>query len=144
MSIKINPQALKNHITSNGITMTEASIKMGRSPGFLSNVIRIGSVSESGYTALCNAFGVEKSAFLPSTVTPPVVTPDAASVYRLNLVYSDSKVLVQLMSGDEVVSGAWAIIKEQSLLGFIQAISYAAHMMYKFAEQDGLNKEELA
>jgi hypothetical protein len=133
-TIRINSQELKDYLSKNLMTMSDLSNKTGRSAGFVSHVIASGVVSDSGYSAICKALGVARGAF----TTP---TPEA---YRLNLVYNDSKVLVQLMRGDEVVSGAWAIVKEPGDLGFIQAISYAAHMMYKFAQQDDLNKEELA
>jgi hypothetical protein len=132
--MKINSHELKDHIKKNGLNMSELSRPMQRSPGFVQHVATTGTISEPGYSALCQVLGVDYGAFTEQEVTP---VPD---VYRLNLVYNDSKVLVQLMKGDEVVSGAWAIVKEQSDLGFIQAVSYAAHMMYKFAQQDDLNK----
>jgi len=137
MSIEINPKALKDCINSSGMTMSEVSTKMGRSTGFVSGVIAKGRVSETAYVNLCDALGVERGAFL--TAPPP-----PTDVYRLNLVYSDSKVLVQLMCGDEVECGAWAIIKDEGRLGFIQAVSYATHMMYKFAQQNDLGNKESA
>ena len=44
------------------------------------------------------------------------------------------------MFGDEVIVGANAYIKGESQLDFVKAISYAAHMCYKFAEQTTLEK----
>lgn len=139
--IKINSQALRDYLAQRDMKFTELSAAMGRTPAFISAVLGKGSVSAAGYKALCNTLGVSYGTFREENITP---SPAPSDAYRLNLIYSDSKVLVQLMRGDQVVSGAWALVKEQTNVGFIQAISYAAHMMYKFAEQDGLNREELA
>lgn len=139
-AIKINSQALRDYLAQRDMKFNELSKAMGRTPSFVSAFLRNGSLSAAGYKALCNTLGVSYGTFKEDN-TP---SPAPSDAYRLNLIYSDSKVLVQLMRGDQVVSGAWALVKEQTNVGFIQAISYAAHMMYKFAEQDGLNKEELA
>ena len=129
--IEINSDDLRNHLRKSKMTLVTLSKDMGRSTGFMSNAIRTGYMSETAYDVLCKTLGVEHGAFVASDPAPDAPTQ---GVYRLNLVYSDSKVLVQLMRGDEVVSGAWAFVKEQSLLGFV----------YKFAEQSNLNKEESA
>lgn len=141
-NVKFNAYALRNHLNEHGMTMTDLCNQMGRSVSFISHSCSIGYMSAVSYDAMCRALGVPHSTFIAQKEIPaPAETPTA---YRLSLTYSDSKVLVQLMRGEEVVIGAWAIVKEQSELGFIQAISYAAHMMYKFAQQDDLNKEESA
>lgn len=137
-NVKFNSTDLRNHLKDHGMTMVELSQKMRRCRGFISYALSRGYMSDPAYDAMCMALGVPYGTF-----TTPAES-NTPKVYRLNLVYSDSKVLVQLMCGDEVISGAWAIIKEPTKLGFIQAISYASHMMYKFAEQSDLNKEELA
>lgn len=133
-NVNFNPHELRSHLKDHGMTMTELSQKMRRCSGFISYALSRGYMSDPAYDAMCMALGVPYGTF---------TTPSPA-VYKLNLAYSDSKVLVQLMCGEEVVIGAWAIIKDHSKLGFIQAISYASHMMYKFAEQSDLNKEDLA
>lgn len=136
MAISINGKELRDFLKSNDLSLSQLSAFMNRSPSYISFVIRTGTMSDVAYDVMCKKLGVA-----PGTFRDQI---DPAPMYRLSLTYSDSKVLVQLMRGEEVVSGAWAIVKEQSELGFIQAISYAAHMMYKFAQQDDLNKEELA
>lgn len=138
MAISINGKELQDFLKKNDLTQTQLSAFMNRSPSYISFVIAKGTMSELSYDVMCKKLGVAPGTFQNPSAAQP------SDVYRLNLVYSNSKVLVQLMRGEEVVSGAWAIVKEQSDLGFIQAISYAAHMMYKFAQQDDLNKEELA
>lgn len=136
MAISINGKELQDYIKKSDLKQTQLSSFMGRSPSYLSYVISKGTMSETAYVELCKKLGVPYGTFRPTD------TPE--EVFRLNLVYNDSKVLVQLMSGEDVVCGAWAIIKEPTRLGFLQAISYASHMMYKFAEQHDLNKEESA
>lgn len=133
-SIKFNSQKLRDYLNEHSMTMQGLSYEMGRSESFVSYAISRGYMSEVAYNVMCKTLGV----------APRTFTEVAPSTYHLALTYSESKVLVQLMCGDEVVSGAWALVKEPGDLGFIQAISYAAHMMYKFAQQDDLNKEELA
>jgi hypothetical protein len=138
-SVELNTNELRDYLRENRISMVALSKSMGRSAGYMANVVNCtSSMSRPAYDAMCKALGVE-----PGVFTKPLPAP-VPSTYRLNLVYSDSKVLLQLMRGEEVVSGAWAIVKEQSHLGFIQAISYAAHMMYKFAEQKELDNKESA
>lgn len=141
-NVYVNSHEVRNHLRDHGMTMQELSYKMGRSESYVSYSLSRGYMSDPSYDAMCRALNVPHSTFIaPKEIPAPAETPTA---YRLSLTYSDSKVLVQLMRGEEVVIGAWAIVKEQSELGFIQAISYAAHMMYKFAQQDDLNKEESA
>lgn len=134
--VNINSWELNNYLSEHGMTKKELSQVMGRSDGFVSQVALRGTMSVNSYAAMCKTLGVPYGTFIAQPPAPPA--------YRLNLVYNESKVLIQLMRGDEVVNGAWAIIKDQSHRGFLQAISYAAHMMYKFAEQDDLSKEESA
>lgn len=138
MTISINGKEIQGFLKENNLTQTQLSAFMNRSPSYISFALRKGKMSEIAYDTMCKKLGVAPGTFRNPSATQP------SDVYRLNLVYSSSKVLVQLMQGDEVVSGAWAIVKEQSDLGFIQAISYAAHMMYKFAEQNELHEGELA
>lgn len=140
-SVNLNIKELRDHLRTNRISMVELSKNMGRSESYISNVVNGNSaMSKTGYDAMCKVLGMAPGAFIAAPLPPA----PASGVYRLNLTYSDTKVLLQLMRGEEVVSGAWAIVKEPSRLGFIQAISYAAHMMYKFAEQSELNEEESA
>ena len=139
MGIKINSAELNEYLSKNAIPKSTLSKAMRRAPSFITSAIANGSMSETSYLALCNELGLAYGAF---TVPADVPSAPPTDVYRLNLVYSDSKVLVQLMSGDKVECAAWAIIKEKNFVGFAQAISYAAHMMYKFAEQEGLSEEK--
>lgn len=141
MAVKINPAELNEYLGKNSIRKSVLSKGMKRAPSFITSAISKGSMSETSYLALCEELGVAYGAF---TVPADVPSAPPADVYRLNLVYSDSKVLVQLMHGEKVECGAWAIIRDQSLHGLVQAISYAAHMMYKFSEQNNLEQKELA
>ena len=61
--------------------------------------------------------------------------PEPTSGYTLDLDVADDRVsLTVLHDGKPVVYGK-SYIKEQTETGIMQAISYAAHMCYKFAEQ---------
>ena len=86
-------------------------------------------------------FSARHSVFLRIRFSSGNLSPQQKSdMYWLDLKYSHDRLKVQVMFGDEVIVGANAYIKGESELDFVKAISYAAHMCYKFAEQTTLEK----
>lgn len=89
------------------------------------------------------ALEVEQLTFIPKTENKP--KPKAKrECYWLDLADNGNHVVLRLMYGDDELFRAAAKVKGgegADELNFIQAISYAAHMLYKFAEQKDLTSE---
>lgn len=62
-------------------------------------------------------------------------------MYTLGLDVSPKRVVLHMYFHGTEICNAAAKVKGTRELDLIQAISYAAHMMYKFTEQKELNKE---
>lgn len=60
--------------------------------------------------------------------------------YALRLLTSDKQVFLLLEHDGEKVGSAYSRRKDSSELALTQAISYAAHMIYKFCEQRTLQE----
>lgn len=60
--------------------------------------------------------------------------------YSLRLLTSDKQVFLLLEHDGEKVGSAYSKRKDSSELALTQAISYAAHMIYKFCEQKTLQE----
>jgi len=64
-------------------------------------------------------------------------------IYTARIDVSGGKSLnMSLYFGDEKICEAYSKIKGPGKLDLMQAISYAAHMMYKIAEQEELKKRK--
>lgn len=139
--LKIDGNALKSYVHSQGMALIDASEKIGRSRNFLSNVCGKGTMLDRAHKLFCETFGLPADSFLIREPEPAAESQKQKSdMYWLDLKYSHDRLKVQVMFGDEVIVGANAYIKGESELDFVKAISYAAHMCYKFAEQTTLEK----
>lgn len=67
--------------------------------------------------------------------------PEAEELYSLRLRVSPCRVILRMYFQDTEIYSAASKVKGTRELDLLQAVSYAAHMMYKFAEQKELNKE---
>ena len=119
---------------------------IGKAHGYMRLLRTRLRMSAPAYGLLCRLYGLEENALLPD---PPAPEPPAAPAapknkragYWLDLADNETHVCLRLMYGDDEVHVARAKVKggaSAKELDFIQAISYAAHMLYKFAEQDDL------
>lgn len=139
--LKIDGNALKSYVHSQGMKLIDASEKIGRSRNFLSGVCGKGTMLDSAHKLLCETFGLPADSFLIREPGPAAESQKQKSdMYWIDLNYSHDRLKVQVMFGDDVIVGANAYIKGESQLDFVKAISYAAHMCYKFAEQTTLEK----
>lgn len=98
---------------------------------------------ENGMThdLLIQVLGVEDGAFQKKKKAAPQEVNSGGELYTLGLDVSPERVILRLyFQGTEICKAA-SKVKGTRELDLIQAISYAAHMMYKFTEQEVLNKE---
>ena len=60
--------------------------------------------------------------------------------YGITLDVRKEKLRMALTFGDKELYAAWSRIKGDTELDLLQAVSYAAHLMYKLAEQNQLRE----
>ena len=135
--IKVDIQAIKEYLRENGMTQVDVCRRIGRSPTFLCSCT--GDLAEYTYDLLIQVLGVEDGAFQKKAA--PQEVNRGGELYTLGLDVSPERVILRLyFQGTEICKAA-SKVKGTRELDLMQAISYAAHMMYKFTEQKELNKE---
>ena len=135
--IKVDIPAIKEYLRENGMTQVDVCRRIGRSPTFLCSCT--GDMAEYTYDLLIQVLGVEDGAFQKKAAPQEVNRGD--ELYTLGLDVSPERVILRLyFQGTEICKAA-SKVKGTRELDLMQAISYAAHMMYKFTEQKELNKE---
>lgn len=143
--VKINAEAIRRHCVASGYTMTDLARRMGRTQPYFSNVLARGSISASAYPLLVSVAGVDPDAFL-ARETPPKTEAQHAfqpgGRYSLTLQTKPDRIRLALCDGGKEISYAWSKLRGSSELDLAQAISYAAHLIYKFSEQRTLGTED--
>lgn len=144
--VKINAEAIRRHCVTNGCTMTDLARRMGRTQSYFSNVLARGSISASAYPLLVSVAGVDYDAFL-ARETPPKTEAQRATThpdgqYSLTLQTKPDRIRLALCDGGKEISYAWSKLRGSSELDLAQAISYAAHLIYKFSKQRTLGTED--
>lgn len=104
-------------------------------------------MSRAANKLLAATYGIPENFFLapdpPKTAQPPEpkAAPQAKQMgYALRLQATDKQVFLLLEHDGEKVGSAYSRRKDSSELALTQAISYAAHMIYKFCEQKTLQE----
>lgn len=137
--IKVDMPAIKEHTKKNGMTQADVCKRIGRSPNFLCGCT--GDMAEYTYDLLIQVLGVEDGAFQQRKEMASPAANRGGELYTLGLDVSPEIVVLHMyFQGTEICKAA-SKVKGTRELDLMQAISYAAHMMYKFTEQKELNKE---
>ena len=143
--VKINAEAIRRHCVASGYTMADLARRMGRTQSYFSNCLSRGSISASAYPLLVEVAGVDPDAFL-ARETPPKTeaqhAPQPGGRYSLTLQTKPDRIRLALCDGGKEISYAWSKLRGSSELDLAQAISYAAHMIYKFSEQRTIVTDE--
>ena len=139
--VKINAEAIRRHCVTSGYTMADLARRMGRTQSYFSNVLSRGTISASAYPLLVSVAGVD-----PDRETPPKTeaqhAPQPGGRYSLTLQTKPDRIRLALCDGGKEISYAWSKLRGSSELDLAQAISYAAHLIYKFSEQRTLGTED--
>lgn len=134
--VKINAEAIRRHCVASGYTMSDLARRMGRTQSYFSNCLSLGSISASAYPLLVEVAGVDHDAFL-ARETPPKTEaqhePQPGGRYSLTLQTKPDRIRLALCDGGKKISYAWSKLRGSSELDLAQAISYAAHLIYKFS-----------
>lgn len=144
--VQISPERLRLFCSKNG-GQKAVSEALGYGKSFVSNALHSGKMSRAANKLLAATYGIPEEFFLapdpPKTAQPPE-SKDAQQGgrdgYALRLLTSDKQVFLLLEHDGEKVGSAYSKRKDSSELALTQAISYAAHMIYKLYEQQTLQE----
>ena len=137
--IKVDIPAIKKHIREHGMTQSDVCRRIGRSSNFLCSCT--GDMADYTYDLLIRELGAENGAFQKKEKAAPKEVNRGGELDTLGLDVSPERVVLHMyFQGTEICKAA-AKVKCTLVFDLMQAISYAAHMMYKFTEQKELNKE---
>lgn len=134
---------------------------IGRNKYYIRDCIKQEKMGETPFLFLQRTLELPDNALLPDPPKPSLPTVDVLSIdvvpaqratpkpnrracYWLDLADNGNHVVLRLMYGDDELFRAAAKVKGgegADELNFIQAVSYAAHMLYKLAEQKDLTSE---
>ena len=138
--IKVDIQAIKNYIREKGMTQADVCRRIGRSSNFLCSCT--GDMADYTYDLLIRELGAENGAFQKKEkAAPQEVNRGGGELYTLGLDVSPERVVLHMYFQGTEICKAVSKVKGTREVDLMQAISYAAHMMYKFAEQKALDKE---
>ena len=145
-TVQSSPERLRLFCSKNG-GQTAVSETLGYGKSFISNALHSGKMSRAANKLLAATYGVPENFFLapdpPKTAQPPEpkdAQQGGQDGYVLRLLTSDKQVFLLLEHDGEKVGSAYSKRKDSSELALTQAISYAAHMIYKFCEQRTLQE----
>lgn len=136
---KLNRSAVLNAIGGAGLSMKEVSHRIGRGDSYLSASIRRGVMSAAAIPLLAKELDVpQKDLILHEEEQKSCCAKDAVNKYAAQIEVSKTKLHMTLLFGGKELYSTYSRIKGDSELDLMQAISYAAHLMYKLAEQEEL------
>ena len=159
--IKFDPEKMRKWLDDRKLTATEVSLASGRGPGYMAVAVHRGCMSQAQAVAMNALYGFKLADVMPTpkrAVEPePVVEtkPVAESKpqnddwqseydglewndYQLRVKVLPDRLCVTVLRNGAVCVHAWSNRKSLSEVDTLQAISYAAHMCYKFVQQKEL------
>lgn len=137
----LNRSAVLNGIERSGLSMTEVSHRIGRGDSYLSASIRRGMMSAAAIPLLAKELDIpQKDLILHQDEQKTCCAKDAVNKYTAQIEVSKTKLHMTLLFGGKELYSTYSRIKGDSELDLMQAIRYAAHLMYKLAEQEELKK----
>lgn len=142
--VSINAEAVKRALEASGKTARDASRSIGRSESYLFAAMKNGKITQAMLPVLAAALDVPQKRLLREEPqeAPKEVPKEAPAGYWTSIDVKPEALHMTLMFGMEQVYSVYSKIKGNTDLDLMQAISYAAHMMYKLAEQEVLKKQE--
>lgn len=137
--VKINPQKMRNVLRDRGLTQTEVSEAIGKSKNYISVCTCYGEISATALQLIGIKYGITEKDIAPEKKKEPEQKPEAHSTgFSLSLLVKPDRVRVGISHNGEEIYSAWSRVNGDTETKLIQAISYAAHMLYKKAEQKEL------
>lgn len=139
--MRIDAERLRRFAAKNG-GLAHISRQMGFSENYLSTIINWQRMRQSTANQLSAMYGVPEDFFRArDTEKQKAAAPQVKQMgYALRLQATDKQVFLLLEHDGEKAGSAYSKRKDSSELALTQAISYAAHMIYKFCEQKTLQE----
>ena len=138
--VKFDPEKMRKWLKDHKLTATEVSLASGRGPRYMAVAEHRGYMSQSQALAMHALYGFELADVQPDP--EPEETPEDDSEYQVRVKLLPDRLCVTILRGGRVYEHAWSNRKSLSGIDTLQAISYAAHMCYKFRQQTELEKGE--
>ena len=138
-SFNIDSTELSNWILSTGNTPSEISELIGREAGYLSSCLRKSRIGFTPYKMLLRTFNLPDGSFMPTNI--PQEEPKNKSNQKgwsLDLQAFPDKVRLALLFDNSEVRYCFARVRGDTELDLVQAISYAAHMLFKYTQSEKL------
>ena len=140
--VKIDPQKMRNVLRDKGLSKVEVSEAIGKSKNYISCCICNGEISATALQLIGIKYGIEERDIAPEKKKEPEKKTEAPSTgFSLGLLVKPDRVRVGISHNGEELYSAWSLVKGDTETKLILAISNAAHMFYKKAEQKELEGE---
>ena len=136
---KFNVQKAAAALEKSGMSSSEVSRRMGRCVSYVTATLKRGVMPPAALSVFCDLVGVSPDDLTKAPPSPPVSRP-ACQLHSITLDVRKDKLRMALTFGDQELYAAWSRIKGNTELDLLQAVSYAAHLMYKLAEQQTLQE----
>lgn len=136
--VKIDPNKMRNVLRDRGLTQAEVSEAIGKSTNYISCCLCNREISTMALELIRIKYGISIKEISPEKKKEPEKKPDeedSPTGFSLSLLVRPDRVRVGISHNGEEIYSAWSVVKGDTEKNLIQAISYAAHMCYKKAEQ---------
>lgn len=140
--VKIDPASLARKLSDAGVSMCQASGKIGKSPAYISSSISRGEMGKTAFDLLCTTFDFDPRELIQKEAPAPAKKESLEAGYNIRMNVTPEILTLAFLFGEEVVYIARSKIKGNRELDLVQAISYAAHLIYKFSEQKYFERGE--
>lgn len=136
---KFNAEKATAALEKSGLSAIEVSRRMGRCNNYVTSTLKKGAMPPAALSVFCDMLGISTDDLTKAPPSPSVSRP-AYQAHGITLDVRKDKLHMALTFGDQELYAAWSRIKGDTELDLLQAVSYAAHLMYKLAEQQALRE----
>lgn len=122
--MKIDGQAIRKYANIKGATLSELSVRLGRTKNFVSNCIASGKMLTNTVKLLADTLGVEVDDLAAHENAPEPPEPEGWSI-KMDI-RSNNKLLIEYRFNGKTFAHAWATIKGHSQADLFEAIARAS------------------
>lgn len=121
--MKIDGQAIRKYANIKGATLSELSVRLGRTKNFVSNCISSGKMLTNTVKLLADTLGVEVDDLAAHENAPEPPEPEGWSI-KMDI-RSNNKLLIEYLFNGKTFAHAWATINGYSQTALFEAIARA-------------------
>lgn len=138
--VKIDRKAVDIWLVESGITKSHVDFKIGRHRGYFASVLLRGSCNPNVWRFFLHAFDLPEGSFVireeEKKEEPAPACEEMTTGYSTFVHVVGNRLIFSILRDGEELYAAYAYIKGESEVDFTQAISYAAHKCYEFAQKN--------